>query len=133
MALAVEMFVLDAQFYLVFLGIAAAIVGLLGLAGIPWPEWAQWLSFAVLALIAMVGFRRRVYELVRGRTGNVEQRLTLGDRVIIPARLEPGQTCRVEYRGSSWTARNVDQQPLDAGREAVIAHVDGLTLHVRAA
>src|SRR4030095_5412696 len=96
-ALAVEMFVLDAQFYLVFLGIGAAIVGLLGLAGIPWPEWAQWLSFAVLALIAMVRFRRRVYELVRGRTGNVEQRLTLGDRVIIPARLEPGQTCRVEY------------------------------------
>jgi len=133
MALAVEMFVLDAQFYLVFLGIAAAIVGLLGLAGVPWPDWAQWLTFAVLAVVAMVSFRRRVYEMVRGRTGSVEQRLTLGDRVVIPARLEPGQTCRVEYRGSSWTARNVDQLAIDAGREAVISHIDGLTLHVRAA
>jgi inner membrane protein len=46
-------------------------------------------------------------------------------------RLEPGQTCRAEYRGSSWTARNIDQQAIDAGKEAVIAHVDGLTLHVR--
>jgi inner membrane protein len=129
--LAVEMFVIDAQFYLVFLGVAAALVGLLGLAGIGMPEWAQWLSFAVLSLVTMVGFRRRLYELVRGKTGRVEERLTLGDRVVIPARLEPGQSCRVEYRGSSWTARNVDQLPIDAGKEAVIAQVEGLTLHVR--
>jgi membrane protein implicated in regulation of membrane protease activity len=131
--LAVEMFVLDAQFYLVFLGVAAGLVGLLGLAGVSWPAWAQWLVFAALALVAMVGFRRRVYERVRSRTGTVEERLTLGDRVVIPARLEPGQTCRVNYRGSSWTARNVDELAIDAGKEAVIAHVDGLTLHVRPA
>jgi membrane protein implicated in regulation of membrane protease activity len=131
--LAVEMFVLDAQFYLVFLGVAAAVVGLLGLAGLGGPDWVQWLVFAALALVAMVAFRRRVYERVRGRTGTVEERLTLGDRVVIPARLEPGQTCRVNYRGSSWTARNVDQLAIDAGKEAVIAHIDGLTLHVRTA
>jgi membrane protein implicated in regulation of membrane protease activity len=35
--LGVEMFVVDAQFYLVFIGVAAALVGLLGLAGIAWP------------------------------------------------------------------------------------------------
>ena len=130
--LGVEMFLLDAQFYLVFLGVSAAIVGLLALFGVVLPEWAQWLLFAALALITMVTFRQRLYRLVRGRTGTVEERLTLGDRVVIPARLEAGQSCRVEYRGSSWTARNVDQLALEAGREAVIAHVDGLTLHVRA-
>ncbi len=32
--LGVEMFVIDAQFYLVFLGASAALVGLLGLAGL---------------------------------------------------------------------------------------------------
>lgn len=131
--LAVEMFLLDAQFYLVFLGASAAIVGLLGLAAVPLPDWAQWLIFAVLAVVTMVTFRRRVYELVRGRTGHVEERLTLGDRVVVPVRLEPSQSCRVEYRGSSWTARNVDQTAIEAGREAVIAQVDGLTLHVRPA
>ena len=47
--LGVEMFVIDAQFYLVFLGVSAAIVGLLGLAGVPMPEWPQWLVFAALA------------------------------------------------------------------------------------
>lgn len=133
LALAIEMFVLDAQFYLVFFGISAAIVGFLGLAGVNLPDWAQWLALSVLAIISMLTFRRRVYQLVRGRTGHVEERLTVGDRVTVPVRLEPSQTCRVDYRGSSWTARNVDELPIEAGREAVIARVDGLVLLVRSA
>jgi inner membrane protein len=131
--LSVELFVIDAQFYLVFLGVSAGLVGLLDLADGTMPAWQQWLAFAVLALVTMIAFRDRVYQLVRKRTGHVEQPLTLGDRVVIPVRLEPGQTCRAQYRGSSWTARNVDQKTIDAGKEAVISHVDGLTLHVRAA
>jgi membrane protein implicated in regulation of membrane protease activity len=131
--LALELFVIDAQFYLVFLGVSAALVGLLDLAGGDFPPWVNWLIFAVLALATTFGFRQRVYQLVRGRTGVVEERLTIGDRVTIPNRLEPGQSTRVEYRGSTWTARNVDQVALEAGREALIAHVDGLTLHVRTA
>lgn len=130
--LSVELFVIDAQFYLVFLGVSAALVGLLDLSDATMVAWQQWLAFAVLSLVTMIAFRERVYQLVRSRTGHVEQPLTLGDRVVIPVRLEPGQSCRTDYRGSSWTARNVDQQAIDAGKEAVISHVDGLTLHVRA-
>ena len=130
--LGVEMFVIDAQFYLVFIGLSAAVVGLLGLAGIQLPEWAQWLIFSGLAIVAMLAFRRRLYELVRGRSGQVEERLTVGDRVVIISRLEPGQSDRVEYRGTTWTARNTGSIAIEAGREAIIAHVDGLTLHVTA-
>jgi membrane protein implicated in regulation of membrane protease activity len=130
--LGVEMFVIDAQFYLVFIGLSAAVVGLLGLAGADLPSWAEWLVFSILAVAAMLGFRRRLYEMVRNRSGRVDERLTVGDRVLVPARLEPGQSGRVEYRGSSWTARNAGAQPIEAGREAVIAEVDGLTLHVKA-
>ena len=130
--LGVEMFVIDAQFYLVFIGLSAAVVGLLGLAGIQLPEWAQWLIFSGLAIVAMLAFRRRLYELVRGRSGQVEERLTVGDRVVIVSRLEPGQSERVEYRGTTWTARNTGSIAIEAGREAIIAHVDGLTLHVTA-
>ncbi len=130
--LGVEMFVIDAQFYLVFVGLAAAVVGLLGLAGVDLPSWAQWLLFSGLALVAMLGFRRRLYEMLRGSAGQVDERLTVGDRVVIAARLEPGQSGRVEYRGSNWTARNTGSQSIEAGREAVISEIDGLTLHVRA-
>ena len=129
--LALELLGIDAQFYLVFLGAAAIVVGVLTLVGPDVPVWSQWLAFGILSLIAMIGFRRRVYGVVRNRTGKVEERLTLGDRVEIPHRLEPQATCRVEYRGSTWSARNIDSAAIDAGTEAVIAEIDGLTLHVR--
>lgn len=130
--LGVEMFVIDAQFYLVFIGLSAAVVGLLGLAGLELPTWAQWLIFSGLAIVAMFSFRRRLYERLRGSSGQVDERLTVGDRVVIATRLEPGQSGRVEYRGSSWSARNTGSLAIEAGREAVIAAVDGLTLHVKA-
>jgi len=130
--LAVEMLLIDAQFYLVFIGLSAALVGLLGLFGVELPDWMQWIVFSALSITAMVTFRRRIYEFVRGRGGQVEERLTVGDRVLVSARLEPGQSGRVEYRGSSWSARNTGDGPIEAGHEAVIDRVDGLTLHVKA-
>jgi inner membrane protein len=130
--LGIELFAIDAQFYLVFIGASAVVVGLLsGYFSIP--DWAQWLLFAALALITMLAFRRRVYALVRGKTGHVEERVTLGDTIVVPALLEPQQTCRVDYRGTSWTARNIDGAPLAAGTEAAIVHIDGFTLHVKRA
>ena len=131
--LGVEMFVVDAQFYLVFIGVAAALVGLLGLTGIALPQWAQWLLFAALAIVTMLAFRKRVYQVVRGQGGQVEAPVTTGDRVRVSMRLEPGQSGRVDYRGSTWTARNVDDRAIEAGTEALISHVDGLTLHLKSA
>src|SRR5262249_54074104 len=112
------------------LGASAAIVGLLGLAGIAMPEWVEWLVFAALAVFTMVTFRRRLYEVMRRQDAPVEQRITTGDLVMVPTRLEPGKTCRVDYRGSSWTARNESGDTIEAGTEARISRVDGLTLHL---
>ena len=66
-----------------------------------------------------------------GTPGHVQDRVTTGDTVVVPVRLDPGQVCRLEYRGTSWTARNVDSQPIAAGSEAIISHVDDLTLHLK--
>lgn len=131
--LASEMFLLDAQFYLVFLGVSAAFVGLLGWGGLELAEWLEWLVFAALSIVTMVAFRRRVYAVVKGRTGVVEERIKLGDRVVVPVQLAAGATCRVDYRGSSWSARNVGEREIPAGAEALIESVDGLLLHIRAA
>ena len=131
--LAVEMFVIDAEFYLVFIGASAALVGLLGLAGVSLPEWAEWLAFAALAIVGMVTFRRRLYERLRRQQAPVDERITTGDLVLVPTRLEPGQSCRVDYRGSSWSARNTGGHAIEAGTEARISHVDGLTLHLTTA
>ena len=64
--LAAELFAIDAQFYLVFLGVSAVLVGLTSLFGIVMPEWAQWTMFAVLSLISFVTFRKALYEKIHG-------------------------------------------------------------------
>jgi len=128
-----ELFGVSAQFYLVFLGVAAIAVGLIGSLGVHLPEWAQFTTFAVLALVSMFSFRRRVYQRLRAtpEDGAVEERLNRGDRVQVPETLATSGHCRVEYRGTSWSARNVGTQQLDAGSEAEIVEIDGLTLHLR--
>ncbi len=126
-----EMLGVSAQFYLVFVGAAALVVGLLGMAGVALPEWAQWITFAVVALICMALFRARLYSKFKGADGQVEERLIMGDRIAVPERLTPGASCRVEYRGTTWSARNTDDVPIEAGVEAEVWETTGLTLHIR--
>ena len=65
--LAAELFAVDAQFYLIFLGVGALVVGVMRLAGIELPNWAQYMVFAALSIAAMLTVRRTMYEKLRGR------------------------------------------------------------------
>ena len=94
------------------------------------PDAAQWVLFAVLSLVAMVGFRQRIYDKLRRPRDTLPVAAAAGERVWLPAALAPGDTCRVEFRGTSWTARNVDAASLSG--EVEIARVEGLTLAVTA-
>jgi len=129
--LGAELFAIDAQFYLVFLGISAALVGLAGLLGIAMPEWAQWTAFAVLSLLSFFTFRKSLYEKIRG--GAIGFRATLsGASVDIKKELAAGSESRAEFRGTKWTVRNTGSEPIAAGSRAKVVKVDGLTLHVEA-
>ncbi|MCZ6536372.1 MAG: hypothetical protein O6838_00560, partial [Gammaproteobacteria bacterium] len=64
--LGAEMFVIDAQFFLVFIGLSAIVVGLLELFGLSLPEWGQWMLFAARALISMFTFRKTLYGKFKG-------------------------------------------------------------------
>jgi membrane protein implicated in regulation of membrane protease activity len=127
--LGAELAFVEAQFYLVFLGAAALVVGMLDLGGVPLPAWAQWLTFAGLSVVSMVLFRQRVYQLLRKEVPTMKSG-PVGDTVVAPMDLEPGDTCRLEYRGTSWEARNDGEQTIVAGSEARILRVDGLTLKI---
>jgi membrane protein implicated in regulation of membrane protease activity len=128
--LCAELFAIDAQFYLIFIGAGAIVVGFIGLAGIDFPIWAQWLLFAVLSITAMVTVRRHLYERLRSQT-TAHVDTDVNRRVLIPQELAPGRSSRVEYRGSGWTAVNIGDQVIPAGSEVRIDSVDGLTLNVR--
>ena len=54
-----------------------------------------------------------------------------GETVTLPTNLPPGETCRLEYRGSSWSAINGGEAVIAAGSRVRIERVDGLTLVVR--
>lgn len=127
--LGAELFAIDAQFYLVFLGLSAALVGLAGLMGLAMPEWAQWAAFASLSLISFFTFRKSLYQKIHAGAKGFSQGIA-GDSVDIVDDLEPGDEARVEYRGSNWTVRNTGSNAISAGTRAKVVKVEGLTLHV---
>lgn len=124
-----ELAFVDAQFYLVFVGASALIVGLLRLGGLDLPVWLQWLFFGALSLGSMVTFRRRIYGKLR-RNLPVMRQSPAGDTVLMPTSLAPGDTCRLEFRGTSWSAVNAGNAVIGEGSRARIERVDGLTLVV---
>ena len=124
-----EMFAIDAAFYLIFIGVAALIVGLAGLAGLILPDTVQWIAFAVLALVLMVFFRERLYKRLRGGAVGFEDS-TVGSLVKVTAEVSPGAETRVRMRGSDWTAVNIGSETIPAGSQARIAEVDGLILKI---
>lgn len=129
--LGAELFIIEADFFLVFLGAAAILTGLLSFAVPAVPEWGQWLVFAALALVSMVFFRKRVYRLLRREVPDMADDM-LREQLQLPVGLPVDGTCRVELRGSTWTARNVGAIPISAGARVRIVGVDGITLSVQA-
>ena len=129
--LGAELFAIDAQFFLVFLGLSAALVGLAGLLGIAMPEWGQWMAFAALSLISFFTFRKSLYEKIRGGAVGFKETLS-GHTINVDVDLAPGAETRLEYRGSIWTVRNIGSTPISGGARATVVRVDGLTLHIEA-
>lgn len=127
--LGAELVAIDAQFYLVFLGLSAALVGLAEMLGIGMPEWAQWTAFASLSLIFFFTFRKGLYEKIRGGAKGFRETIA-GASVDINEELSAGSEARAEYRGTNWTVRNVGAEAISAGSRAKVVKVDGLTLHV---
>jgi len=122
-----ELAFIDAQFYLVFVGGSALVVGFLELMGLVPDEWLQWALFGLLAVLSVVIFRRRIYGLMRRKLPDMKQG-PVGEIVVLPAPLKPGDSCRVEYCGSTWNATNGGQSLILAGQRARIDRVNGLTL-----
>jgi membrane protein implicated in regulation of membrane protease activity len=127
-----ELVAIDAQFYLVFLGLSAAVVGLLSLFGLAMPEWGEWLVFAALALLSMFTFRKALYEKIRGNVPGFSGGLA-GDFVEVPGNLAAGQSTRASFRGSTWTVVNDGLEPIAGGQRARIVRSEGLTLYVSTA
>lgn len=120
---------LSTDFYLVFFGAGALVLGLLGLAGVSLPVWAQWLLFAILSVISLALFRTRWRRsLWKGRTSYEELR---GELATASERVAAGATGRGELRGTVWQLKNAGPEELVPGDRCRVEAVEGLTLTVR--
>lgn len=121
-----------ADFWLVFLGVAAIGVGLATGALPGLSVTAQWALFGFFAAVSLLFFRRlvRTRFVERPADGRVDDAL-VGEagRALEP--LAPGALGRIELRGSTWTARNGGPDPIDVDARVRVERVEGLTLHVR--
>ena len=124
-----ELLGVEAAFYLVFIGIAAMIVGLIELAGAGLDTWVQWIIFSVIAVVLMVFFRKKLYAKLRGDGVGYETG-PAGEIVTVAEALAPGQSGRMSYRGTDWTIVNDSDEAMAAGQRVRISHVDGLKLNL---
>lgn len=122
---------IDAEFYLVFLGISAIAVGLIGLTPIALPMWGQWLMFSFISVGALLLFRSRIYNKIRGQTSDVKEGVD-GEVAIVNELIPPGATGSATLRGAVWQARNIGSEPLAAGSRAIVEETKRLTLSLRA-
>jgi membrane protein implicated in regulation of membrane protease activity len=127
--LGAELSFVNAQFYLVFIGSAAILVGLATLL-VPLAAWLQWALFAVLAIVSMLTFRSRIYQRFRRTLPEVATGPT-GGVITLQVPLGAGESCQAEYGGTFWTVRNDSDAPMPSGCRARIARVHNLTLLVR--
>ncbi len=127
--LSAEMIV-DAEFYLIFLGLSAITLGVLGLAPLPVPFWGQWLLFAALSVAFLLLFREKLYRKIRGETPELAEGV-VGDFAIAEEEIAPGAIGRVQLRGSTWTARNTGTTTLLAEGRARVVAAEGLQVKVR--
>lgn len=128
--LGAELTLVDAQFYLVLLGLSAVFTGLLCVAAPGEPPWLQWIVFPLLAVGSMVGLRRRLYDWLRPDLPGMASG-PAGGTLLLPEDLPPGGSCRIEYQGSSWSAVNGGTGVMAAGSHAEVERVEGLTLVLR--
>jgi len=124
-----ELLIVDAGFYLVFIGLAAALTGLVELAGLGFEPWLQWTVFSALSLVLMVFFRKKLYARLRG-SGIGYEVGPAGEIVTVEQILQPGESGRLAYRGTEWTVINASSEIFEQGQHVQISSVDGLKLRL---
>ena len=122
--------VIDAEFYLVFLGLAALSMGILNVAIADIPVLVDWLLFCAIAVGGILLFRSKLYGKIRGDTPDRDEGV-VGEIATAESSIAPGAVGRVSLRGTSWDAKNTGETEIPAQARARVETVSGFTVHVR--
>ena len=129
--LACEM-ITPGTFYFMFLGISGLLTGLVAALAPDLPEWVPWLLFSLFSAISLVFFRKPLMEKFKLSGKNAHKVDSIvGESALALEDIAPGAIGKVELRGSSWSARNTGEQPIQRSERPRVERVEGLTLYIR--
>jgi membrane protein implicated in regulation of membrane protease activity len=132
LALVAAEVLLPTDFFFLFFGFAALVIG--GLAGVGAVESAplQWLLFSLVAAAALVFVRGPLLTRFKGTTREAQDVDSMvGETALALDDIPPGGVGKAELRGSTWNARNGAQTGVSKGQRTRVERVDGLTLWIR--
>ncbi|HEX2835358.1 MAG TPA: NfeD family protein [Thermoanaerobaculia bacterium] len=111
--------------------VGAFVVAILVAVGIEMPLWVQLVLFTVISIVSLLFIRPVLVKKLR--LSEKKQIDTLvGEQAMAMEDIAPATVGKAELRGTTWSARNIGEVVLVRGQRCVVAHVDGLTIHVRA-
>jgi membrane protein implicated in regulation of membrane protease activity len=115
-------------FYLLFIGIAALIVGAISLV-IP-TAWVQIVFFAVLSAVFIAVLRKPLVERVRKSTATADIPEFIGETARAVEPIGAGREGKIELRGSIWNARNSGTSDLPENAACTIVAREGIKMVV---
>ena len=121
------------NFYFLFFGVSALIVGAIVWLGLSEPDWLQWCLFAVFGIVSLFVLRRPLQNKMNvGETTGEPVDSMVGEVATVLEDLPVQAAGKAELRGSTWTVRNVGEALLTKGQRCQVIRVDGLTLWIKA-
>ncbi|MDQ3068850.1 MAG: NfeD family protein [Acidobacteriota bacterium] len=117
-------------FFVLFFGLAAIAVGLLSVAGLDLPLWMELALFSVLSAVFLLLFRSPIMRRMQLDRGMDDVDSLKGEPAKALEDFGPGDTGRVELRGSTWSARNGADVLIARGARVRVIAVDRLTVVV---
>ncbi len=111
--------------------VGALVVAILVALPLGIPLWGQLVLFTAISIVTLY-FVRPVLVRKFGLHEKKSIDTLVGEQAWALDEILPSSLGRAELRGTTWSARNIGDAALVRGQRCVVAHVDGLTIHVRA-
>jgi inner membrane protein len=128
--LGAELTLIAADFYLVFVGLAAILTGI-AVAWLPeHPAALEWAIFVVLSILGVATFRRSLAARLHVKGVPSPSASPIGAELVLPETLAPDAAGRIEFRGAYWSVRNGAGVELSAGTRVKVVRVHALELVV---
>ncbi len=111
--------------------VGAFVVAILVGAGVDLPLWGQLVIFTGVSVFSLLFIRPILVRKLKLDRKPVVDSL-VGEQALALSDIPVAELGRAEMRGSTWSARNIGETALLRGQRCVVAHVEGLLLHVKA-